>query len=54
MGSRKDTVSVPDSCFQSATVAPETWFTDTPSGIVNDDVARETLDDLDAHAHRDL
>ena len=35
MGSRNDTVSDRDSCFQSATVVPETWFTDTPSGIAS-------------------
>src|SRR5687767_11244548 len=31
-GSRNDTVSVPDWWFQSATVAPDTWLTVTPSG----------------------
>ena len=26
IGSRNETVRDPDSCFQSATVVPETWF----------------------------
>ena len=34
-GSRKETVSVFDCWFQSATVAPETWLTVTPAGMVN-------------------